>query len=110
MEKEDLQKSLHRIRRSKKFSFYTGKMKLCSIQSFKGWEITNLILVLHDDKNNPHAKEEVFPKLIYTAITRCRKHLLIINLGCSKYHKFFSRETGKLDTYFGGRCVETTRA
>jgi len=98
MGKEYLNKTLRRIRRSKKFNFRmnTGKMKLCSIHSFKGWEITNLILVLHDDKDNPYAKEDVFPELIYTAITRCRKHLLIVNLGCKKYHDFFSRETRDL--------------
>lgn len=93
---DERKKQLHNIRRSKKYNFYmnSGKLKLCSTHSFKGWEITNLILILHDNKHTPSEKEKVIPELIYTAITRCRKHLLILNLGCEKYHDFFNNEIG----------------
>lgn len=87
--KEALNKSekneLEKIRRMKKFGFNnnSGKLKLCTIHSFKGWEIDTLVIII--DKND----EKISDELIYTAITRCKKNLLIYNRGKEKYHKFF---------------------
>lgn len=78
-------KELEKIRRMKKFGFNnnSGKLKLCTIHSFKGWESDTLVIIIDKDD------EKVSDELIYTAITRCKKNLLIYNRGKEKYHKFF---------------------
>lgn len=89
--KEKLDQALYEIRRSKKYNFFMnhGTTKLCSTHSFKGWEITSLVLVLHEKADKG---EELSPELLYTALTRCRKNLVIVNLGEEKYESFFRRE------------------
>jgi superfamily I DNA/RNA helicase len=34
--------------------------------------------------------EENSPELVYTAITRCKENLFIINCGNERYHEFFN--------------------
>ena len=84
-------KTVYEARRGNKYCFRmnTGKLKLCTTHSFKGWEITNLIVLLHEDSDNPDDKKEHIPELLYTALTRCREHLLILNAGCEEYDEFF---------------------
>lgn len=87
------------IRRNKKlhFTMDTSYLKLSTIHSYKGWEANTVILIiapLKDGRNNiPYAisPEENIPELIYTAITRVRKNLMIINCGNMEYHDFFNR-------------------
>lgn len=83
-----IKESLQKIRRSYKFGFYmnTGCIKLSTIQSFKGWEITNLILLISKPKRSDVDNKE----LIYTALTRCKKNLLIFNQGNAELDDFFS--------------------
>ena len=85
------------IRRVKKVHFtidYTG-IKMATIHSFKGWESPAVILILQpegtieDDVYNV-IENENSPALIYTAITRAKRNLFILNLGNSKYHDFFT--------------------
>lgn len=76
---------LELLRESRRFNFFTqGEgIKMCTTESFKGWEIDNLVLIIdREDKNT---------ELIYTAITRCKKNLLIINRGNEEFHKFFNK-------------------
>ncbi|HHF6546736.1 TPA: hypothetical protein ACPP5X_001215 [Haemophilus influenzae] len=64
------------------------------MHSFKGWEIDTLFLII--DPPNPLAeedKDDEKDELIYTAITRCRNNLIIFNIGNTRYHDFFSRNT-----------------
>lgn len=81
--KKEIDEKINVFRKAKKINFYMDKesLKISTIHSFKGWEIDNIILILDD-----YANEE----LVYTAITRCKEVLIIINEGSKKYDKFFS--------------------
>lgn len=58
-----------------------GKLKLSTIQSFKGWEIHTLFL-LYD-------KKECSVEKIYSSITRAINSVYIFNLDTEQYHEFF---------------------
>lgn len=80
------QKQLKDFRRAKKFGFYnnSGKLKLSTIHSFKGWETDHIILIIDYNK-------KLTPEVIYTAITRCKKTLIIYNNSENSYDHFFNR-------------------
>lgn len=86
-----LKKELDIVRRNKKFNFWlnSGTTKLSTIHSFKGWEIATLFLLVENESDE--ADEFTTDELIYTAITRCRQNLIIINIGNKRYHEFFTR-------------------
>lgn len=96
-------RDLDDIRRAAKTHFTTdcSAIKFSTIHSFKGWESNNVILLLQpemedDDKFEGYyikARENT-PALIYTAITRARNNLFIINLGNKKYDSFFKNNIG----------------
>ena len=88
---EELEQELDTVRRSKKYNFWmqAGTVKLSTIHSFKGWEITNLILVLHAGLEDDPNRQESLYEMIYTALTRCRKNLVIVNIGNQKLDMFF---------------------
>jgi len=88
---EKLERELDRVRKSKKYNFWmqAGKLKLSTIHSFKGWEITNLVLVLHEGLENEPNRQETLYELVYTALTRCRRNLVIINIGNQQLDGFF---------------------
>lgn len=92
-----LTEQLETIRRSKKLNFRMntdGTMKLSTIHSFKGWEIYTLFLFLDgQDEDEKFLTDE----LVYTAITRARFNLIILNLGMIKYHKFFNQTMRRYD-------------
>ena len=84
-----------------RFTMGTDFLKMSTVYSFKGWEATNIIFVLEPESDNQDESGsqekytvrdgvEDIPELIYTAITRARGNLFIINLGNDKYHDFFS--------------------
>lgn len=80
------------LERTRKQLFTTDKrcLKISTIQSFKGWESPSVIVILetdfalHDTTFLPMS-----PQTIYTAITRAREHIHILNIGNSIYHNFF---------------------
>ena len=80
--------------RKLKFTMAAEGMKFSTIHSFKGWEADTVILILEPVTNHvePYSTSTTCntPELIYTAITRARQNLFIINLGNSTYHSFFS--------------------
>lgn len=78
---------LEHIRRSKKISFYmgTGCIKLSTIHSFKGWEINTLFLIIEPETQ----KNQINDELIYTALTRCRRNLFILDCDQKRYRQFF---------------------
>ena len=82
-DQSSLQARLEEIRRSKKFNFRMGfgTIKLSTIHSFKGWEISTLVLILDRNEDND--------ELIYTAITRCRHNLIVISFENERYQGFF---------------------
>ena len=92
------QKDLKEIRRAAKTHFTTDcdNLKLSTIHSFKGWEAETVILLLQPEMEENSVYEGYFiqerentPALIYTALTRAKCNLFILNLGNIKYHNFF---------------------
>ena len=88
---ENLEMELKAVRSSQKYNFWMngGAIKLSTIHSFKGWEISNLIMVLHDGMEDEENLRLSRNELIYTALTRCRGHLVIINIGNEQLNNFF---------------------
>lgn len=75
---------LKEIRRNKKNAMWMngGTMKIITMHSFKGMETPVGILIINNQKL-------ISDELIYTAITRCRYKLYVLNLGNEKYNNFF---------------------
>ena len=59
----------------------SGKIKISTVHSYKGWSIHTEIFIVDKNISNPD--------LIFTAITRAYKNLIIINLGNDKFADFF---------------------
>ena len=79
--KEALDAEFKGTRRSKKFNFRmeTGKTKLTTVHSFKGWELNTVVLISREP-DETHGKEQVSTEeLIYTGITRARLNLIVFN-------------------------------
>lgn len=91
--REDFERVLKKLRNNKKLHFWMnpGTVKLSTIYSFKGWEINTLVVLIEkgSDAENPADDE-----LVYTAITRCRNNLLVLNMGNPRYQEFFERYIG----------------
>jgi hypothetical protein len=92
------QKDLKEICRAAKTHFTTDidAIKLSTIHSFKGWESKSVILIMQPEmqENGTYdgyyiQERENTPALIYTALTRAKCNLFIINLGNPKYDTFF---------------------
>lgn len=90
MNESELKMTIKKIRRNRKFQFRinSGTTKLSTIHSFKGWEVHTLILLIESE-----LKDDMFTtdELIYTAITRCKQNLIVVNLGNKRYHEFFQK-------------------
>jgi hypothetical protein len=63
---------------SKKYSFVMNdaRLKVCTIHSFKGWELPNIILLTPPDEDSAHGSLDM---LLYVAITRARNNLIVFN-------------------------------
>ena len=80
------------LERTRKQLFTTDKrcLKISTIQSFKGWESPSAIVILESDFALPNTTyRPMSPQTIYTAITRARENMYIINIGNDTYHEFF---------------------
>lgn len=75
------------------FTMETEGLKMSTIHSYKGWECPNVIIFLEPELQEKAkfcvSHNENVPELIYTAITRAKENLYIINLGNRDYHQFF---------------------
>ena len=100
-----IKKTLADIRRVAKVHFTTDcdEVKFSTIHSFKGWEAETVILLLEPENDvdaisNWHgiSERENTSALIYTALTRAKCNLFIINLGNYKYDSFFKQEVDSL--------------
>lgn len=84
------------LERTRKQLFTTDKrcLKISTIQSFKGWESPSVIVILENDivLHNTTFRP-MSPQAIYTAITRARENMYIINIGNDTYHNFFYNQT-----------------
>jgi hypothetical protein len=78
-------------RRIRKNHFWmkTGTVKLSTVHSFKGWEIDTLFLLIEQEEDG---KEFANAELIYTALTRARRNLIVFNLNNLNYDQFFKSE------------------
>lgn len=84
------------IERTRKQLFRTDKrcLKISTIQSFKGWESPSVIVILEGDiALHNTAFRPMSPQTIYTAITRARENMYIINIGNDTYHNFFFNQS-----------------
>lgn len=99
-----LDRELYVVRQTKKINFQreSGCLKLCTIHSFKGWEIRAVFLILGAGAlgveagggavSADAAQEEqdlLAAELVYTGITRAKEFLFIINIGHREYDKVF---------------------
>ena len=77
------------IRTNKKIHFWmnSGTIKISTINSFKGWESELIFLILEQKFDNSTEFNSAFDELLYTAITRCRSKLIIINFGNEEYDR-----------------------
>ena len=88
-------KNIDDIRRAAKTHFTTDcdQIKMSTIHSFKGWESKTVVLILqsesHDIAENEEPQVANKAALVYTALTRARCNLFIINVGNMVYHEFF---------------------
>lgn len=66
---------------------------MSSIYSFKGWEAKTIFLIIEPPPHIYDEGERVFdtPELIYTAITRAKNNLFILNMRHQKYDDFFEK-------------------
>lgn len=85
----------------KKLGFWmkSPKLKMCTIHSFKGWELKNIVLITPKDLDKPsYLKqdkwEEKIHKIIYTSITRTRGNLIVFNR-MSRYKDYGEAWPGK---------------
>lgn len=95
-------RDIDNIRRVNKIHFTMDydNIKMATIHSFKGWESPSVILLLQpegpiDEGGYNVSENENSPALIYTAITRARRNLFILNMGNGRYHDFFDKNIGK---------------
>jgi superfamily I DNA/RNA helicase len=65
-------------RNSHKRSFWLGdgRLKMCTVESFKGWEIRNVVLLIPERTVRDQKRLDV---LVYTAMTRSRENLIVLN-------------------------------
>jgi hypothetical protein len=90
------EKAIEKLRRTKKNHFWmkTGTIKLSTTHSFKGWEINTLFLFIEKEEAD---KDFTNAELVYTALTRAKRNLIVFNLGNQKYDNFFKSE---IQNYF----------
>ena len=84
-----LTKQLKKVRDNKKFHFWydRGTVKISTVHSFKGWEANTLFLILEEDYEEYGDFLKSFEELIYTALTRSKSNLIVLNYGNEKHHK-----------------------
>ena len=100
---EKFNQDIESIRKVKKIHFTMDNpgLKMSTIHSFKGWESKNVILLVDidssttlmdlDNDSDPYIIGLESQALIYTAITRAKENLFILNLGNFIYDNFFTK-------------------
>ena len=85
------------VRDNKKlhFTMDTDLLKISSIHSYKGWDADNVILIIQPEEDIDDFGDSVVmarPELIYTAITRAKLNLFVLNMGNAIFDEFFRQE------------------
>lgn len=85
------------VRRGRKLHFWmnAGTVKLSTIHSFKGWEGHSIVLIL-GESTDPDEETFTSDELVYTAITRARQNLIVIDIGDGRYSGFFDANAAPL--------------
>lgn len=80
------------IRKFKKIAFnnHSGKLKISTIHSFKGYEADVVFLIV--DEGNKYEKLDDNPEMIYAGITRSKSDIMVFTKKDSKYNEFFYKE------------------
>ena len=90
--KDIFKEKLDELRRRYKAGFWMqgGRIKVCTIHSFKGWELSNILVFFNPEEEQEQAKVP----LLYTAITRSQQNLTIYNadLKLSQFGKIATLE------------------
>lgn len=88
-------RDLEALDRIKKQLFTTDTrcLKFSTIQSFKGWESPSVILILESSTSIDSSFQASAPETVYSAITRARENLYVINIGNDTYHQFFNTQS-----------------
>jgi len=77
LNKEELKEEKKKLHRPKKMAFQMqrGLIKISTIQSFKGWELSHVLVFFNPTTVKPLQKAP----LLYTAVTRAQEYLTIFN-------------------------------
>ena len=83
------------LEHTRKTLFTTDKrcLKISTFQSFKGWESPSVIVILDGSHQSSGDFMPMSPENIYTAITRARENLYVINIGNDYYDNFFRTQS-----------------
>lgn len=89
---------IYNIRQARKYNFWmgSGKLKLATIHSFKGWEIKNVFLIINK-ADNP--EENGKAELIYTGISRAKNSLVVFSIDNDYYEDFFRNNNIDIQIY-----------
>lgn len=88
LKKNSRKSKIEKLRKIKKDHFHinSGLVKFSTIHSFKGLELKNVFIIVHQDD---------IPEIIYTGITRSIENLFIISIGNTQYDEFFKSVVSK---------------
>jgi len=88
---ERFPKDINSIRKKKKigFNLNNGMLKISTIHSFKGFEVSTLFLIIDESDN---------AEMVYAGITRSKFDIMIFTKEESKYNEFFTIDLEKLKT------------
>ena len=65
--------------KKKSFWMKSPRLKMCTIHSFKGWELKNVVLITPKDIDIPSGNREKFHRMMYTSLTRTRGNIIVFN-------------------------------
>lgn len=84
-----IHQDIKKIRRYKKEHFRAdpAMLKVTTIHSFKGWEADTVFIILENQFDTDAGFKNTFNEILYTAITRAKKNLIIINFGNRTLHQ-----------------------
>ena len=91
---------IKKVRRNKKLQFTmdTEDLKISSIHSYKGWDADSVILIIQPDSDLDEFggfNTWDLPSLVYTAITRAKQNLFVLNMGNNQFDGFFRTALGQ---------------
>lgn len=79
--------------RQRKLAFWMGRggLKMCTIHSFKGWEISNVIVIWPPEDKMKNLSSKQRAALFYTAVSRSTYNLVVVNAD-RDYDRFAAHE------------------